>query len=215
MAGQFCSSALQKLDKPAGSARNILRGSRWPRVMTPSSVLGVHCFDAQQVDAAPMGEGVLAGSGWSSDFSEEVVGEWQLGASGGHPRYALIDGLRCDDLAAGHGFDGGGWLTSQADPVQQRFGAPLQRPEDTPAQLGGGHQLMDGQSRKRRAVPGARQVPAEDSAKRARPWTVSCGYSSKHRLDGCTASHNGCRGVLQESLRPQDCAHVGDLHWGS
>ena len=37
----------------------------WPPVMTPSSVLGVRCFDAQQVAAAPMGDGVLAGSGWS------------------------------------------------------------------------------------------------------------------------------------------------------
>src|SRR5664279_4955105 len=106
--------------------------------MTPSSVLGVRCFDAQQVAAAPMGDGVLAGSGWSEDFGEEVVGEWQLGSGGSHPPYAVLDRLRGDEVAAGHCFDRGGWFTSQAGPVQHRFGAALQRTEDPPGQFVGG-----------------------------------------------------------------------------
>ena len=83
-----------------------------------------------------MGDGVLAGSGWSEDFGEEVVGEWQLGSGGSHPPYAVLDRLRGDEVAAGHCFDRGGWFTSQAGPVQHRFGAALQRTEDPPGQLG-------------------------------------------------------------------------------
>jgi len=44
-----------------------------------------------------MGDGVLAGSGWSEDFGEEVVGEWQLGSGGSHPPYAVLDRLRGDE----------------------------------------------------------------------------------------------------------------------
>jgi len=96
-----------------------------------------------------MGDGVLAGSGWSEDFGEEVVGEWQLGSGGSHPPYAVLDRLRGDEVAAGHCFDRGGWFTSQAGPVQHRFRAALQRAEDPPGQLG--HHLVEGQSRYRRA----------------------------------------------------------------
>ena len=98
-----------------------------------------------------MGEGVHAEWGWSHEFGQEGVGEWQFGAGGGHPPDAVLDRFRGDEVAAGHDFDGGGWLAAEAGPVQHRFGAALQRPEDPPGQLG--HQLMGGQSRKRCAVP--------------------------------------------------------------
>ena len=70
-----------------------------------------------------MGEGVHAEWGWSHEFGQEGVGEWQFGAGGGHPPDAVLDRFRGDEVAAGHDFDGGGRFSAEADPVQHRFGA--------------------------------------------------------------------------------------------
>ena len=57
----------------------------------PTSTHGVRRSEAEKLEASPVGDRVLAGQGCSDEFSQEVVGQRQLGAFRGDPPDPVFD----------------------------------------------------------------------------------------------------------------------------